>query len=280
MKVSDIKLDAKKSMINNYSKCFFVGILPFVTFALLTFLNYLLLIFLKQTDFESVQYLSPYGEYIPPVIMSLCIIASFVIFCYIRLFNNGYFFLKSVNKKVTFKKVRKLISFRQYMTYIATIILRALLLISWAALYFSPSIAMSVLLIYSYRKENYGFNINLTLFVSTIMLFVIGSFFFFVTIKRYALCSHLILKKKLKNPFKVIENSINIMEGHALGYSFCCFSFTGWILSCVIIMPVVYVLPYIILSRWHYFNALCQPKKVEIAEEKPIIFYINKRKEV
>ncbi len=280
MKVSDIKLDAKKSMINNYFKCFFVGILPFVTFALLTILNYFLLIFLKQTDFGFSPYLSPYAQYIRPVIMSLCIIASFVIFSYIRLFNNGYFFLKSVNKKLTLRKVRKFISFRQYITYCGTIILRALLSITWATLYFSPCVAMSILLVYSYRNENNGFNINLTLFVSAIMLFVIGSIFFFVTIKRYALCSHLILKKKLKNPFKVIENSISAMEGHAIGYSLYCFSFVGWILSCVTVMPVVYVLPYIILSRWHYFNVLCTPKREESAEEKPIIFYIQKRKEV
>ncbi len=279
MKISDIKLGAKKSMVDNYFKCFVVGILPFVTFSLLTLLNYCLLIVLKKTDFSFNGYITPYAGYIRPILMSTGIIISFIIFCYIRLFTDGYFFLKSFNKKITFKKVRKFISLRQCVTYSVTVVLKFLLSISWATLYFSPCCFMFGLLVYSYRNWNYGFNINLTLFVSSVMLFMIGLLFFFITLKRYALCSYLILKKKMKNPFKLIENSISHMERHSIRYSLCCFSFSGWILSCVTIVPVTYVLPYIILSKWHYFNSMHQSENVIREDEKPIIFYIQKRLE-
>ena len=280
MKISDIKLRAKKNMINNYLKLFLVCMLPFATVCMLTALIYYLLVILKNTDFSFNVYASSYTEYIRPVLIVISIIVSIFIFCCIRLVTDGYFFLKANNQKATIKKAFRFISLRQCVTSSMVFILRFFLSISWSLVFFSPCVAMALILLYSYRNGNYGFNLNLTLFVSSVILFIIGLIFFYVTLKRYAMCSYIILKKKEKNPLKVIEESITLMEGLSINYSLCCVSFVGWVLSCFAIVPIVYVLPYKILSKWHYFHSMHLPKqKVEI-EEKPIVFYIQKRKEV
>jgi hypothetical protein len=84
--------------------------------------------------------------------------------------------------------------------------------ISWSAVYLSPCAVISMLLIYSYRFENNGFNINLTLFVSAVLLFVIGMSFLYITLKRYSMCSSVVLTEEEKNPFKIVEKSIKIMD--------------------------------------------------------------------
>ena len=277
MKISDIKLRAKKNMINNYFKFFVVCVLPFTTIFLLTTLIYYSSVVLKNTDFSFNVYDLTYIEYIRLILIVVSIAISFFIFCCIRLVTDGYFFLKVNNQKATIKKAFRFVSFRQCVTSSAVFMLRFFLSISWSLVFFSPCVAMTLILLYSYRNGNYGFNLNLTLFVSAVILFIIGLIFFYVTLKRYAMCSYVILKKKQKNPLKVIEESISLMEGHSINYSLCCLSFIGWILSCFAIVPIVYVLPYKALSKWHYFNALFLPESVVVTEEKPIIFYIKKQ---
>ncbi len=280
MKISEIKLRAKKNIINNYFKFFVVCLLPFTTIFLLTTLIYYSSVVLKNTDFSFNVYDLTYIEYIRLILIVVGIAISFFVFCCLRLVTDGYFFLKSNNQNVTIKKACRFVSFKQCVTSSVVCMLRFFLSISWSLVYFAPCIVMTLILLYSYRNGNYGFNLNLTLFVSAVTLFVIGLMFLYVTLKRYAMCSYIILKKKQKNPLKVIEESILLMEGHSINYSLCCASFFGWFLSCFTIIPIVYVLPYRALSKWHYFNSVYMPQKETKLEEKPIIFCIQKRQEV
>jgi hypothetical protein len=263
-----LKLVAKKRMMNDTLRCFFISVLPFLTLCLLVVINYYLPFFLKKTIFVTDNFFSVF-------ITTLSIVFSYCFWKSICLIKDKFFLIKSNYKKARFWKSVKGISLKQYITFWTVSVLRMLLSVSWAALYFSPCLIMIILLIYSYRYENYGQNVNLTLFVSAIMLFLIGASHFFVTLKRYSMCEAIILKDKQKNPLNVITESITEMENHSIKYSLYCLSFMGWVLSCVFVIPVFYVLPFVNISKWCYISHLNKSEETE--NEKPIVFYIQKQ---
>ncbi|MBR2954437.1 MAG: DUF975 family protein [Clostridia bacterium] len=271
MRKSYLKLVAKKRMMSNTLSCFAVSLLPYFVFSFLVVFNYYLPFFLKKTltDIFLVVFISV-----------ISFVFSIFLWSSIRLIKEKYFLMKACGKKAKFFKLVRSISRKQYGLYIKVSVLKLLLSLSWSAVYFSPCVVVAGLLAYSYRYENYGRNVNLTLAISSIVLFVIGLFHFFVTIKRYSMCNAIILKDKQKNPIKIIAESIGVMEQHSVEYSLYCLSFAGWIVSCIFVIPLFYVLPFINMSKWCYMTNIKKEEKTVPENEKPIIFYIQKRKEV
>lgn len=277
MENSVFKLVAKKRMMKNYCKCFIVSVFPFILFLLLATANYFLLLLLNNVKLN--EYFSLYGEYVRFSAMGISITLSLFVYKSLKLCADNYFLLKALNKRITLIKAIKCVSLRQCFTNFMVSVIRFCLSISWFLVYFSPCIAVSLLLIYSYKNGEYGFSINLTLFISAIILFIIGAFFFYITLKRYTMCSFVILTDKEKNPLNVIVKSINFMENHSVKYAVYCLSYSGWLLSCIFIVPIVYVLPYITIGKWCFKYSLTASKITESKPEKPIIFYFNKRVE-
>lgn len=279
MEITCLKLSAKRKMLKNNFRFFIVGALPFFTIILLTILNYYFINNIKIIDFSFIDFLSPYNEAIRLSLVIFSIVFSLCIWKGMSLCSQNYFFQKSLGNKVGFLKSIKSILFSQYNSFLGVTIIKALLSVSLCALYYLPCLAVSALLIYSYRYESYGFNVNLTLFVSAIILFAIGSIFFFVTLKRYSFCTYILLTEKERNPLKIITRSIEIMENRCTQYSLYCLSFVGWVMSCVFIIPIVYAVPYICLSKWCYVNFVEKKSNKTTENEKPIIFYIQKKVE-
>lgn len=275
MEKSYLKLYAKKRMVKNYFRCFAVSIFPYVTIFSLAVLNYYLFILLRQTDFNFSAYISPYAEFIRMFLVTVCLVLSFCIWKSICLFKDNFFLLKALKNKVLFFKSLKYVSFSQCVTFSFVSIIRFFLTVSWCTVYFLPCLAVSLLLLYSYRNENYGYNVNLTLFVASTLLFIVGISFLYVTLKRYSMCSYVLLTEKEKNPLRVIARSINLMEGYTICYAFYCLSFVGWILSCLLVAPTVYVIPYLNVGKWCFLNSLDSQRFLKQESEKPIIFYIT-----
>ncbi len=277
METSCFKLNAKKRMMKNYFKCFVISVFPFISFLSFVILNYFLLILLNNVRLNGI--FSPYAVYIRVSVLAVSIVLSVFICKSLNLFVDSYFLLKALGKRVTFIKAIKCVTFRQCITNFVVSIVRFFLSISWFAVYFSPCVAVSLLLLYSYKNENNGFNINLTLFISAVLLLVLGASFFYITLKRYVMCSFVILTDEEKSPLKVIVKSINLMEGNSVRYAMYSLSYFGWLLSCFLIVPIFYVLPYITIGKWCFKNSLEAYKFIEPEKEKPIIFYFTKRVE-
>ncbi len=274
METSYLKLNAKKRMVKNYLICFTVSIFPFVTIFSLVILNYYLFILLRQTNFSFNAYISPYAEFIRLFLITVCLVLSFCLWRSVCLLKENFFFKKTQKGESTFLKSIKSVRFHQNITYYMVSLIRFFLTISWSTVYLSPCIAVVFLLIYSYRNENYGYNVNMTLFVSTVALLIVGLSFLFVTVKRYSLCVYVILKEKEKNPLKVIARSIALMEGKSIQYALYCFSFIGWIFSCLLVIPAIYVISYINMGKWCFLSKVNAQTDAPKPIEKPVIFYI------
>jgi hypothetical protein len=280
MEITCLKLGAKRKMLKNNFRFFVVGALPFFTISLLTILNYYFINIIKKADFNLVDALSQYTEAIRMSFIVFLVILSFCVWRMISLCSQNYFYRRVSGRKLSFLRSMKSLSFAQYNSFLGVTIIKSLLSLSLCALYYLPCLAVSILLVYSYRYENYGFNVNLTLFVSSIMLFVTGSVFLFVTLKRYAFTTYVIFTEKERNPLKIITRSMEIMENRSVQYSLYCLSFLGWVLSCILIVPLIYAVPYINLSKWSYIDFLEKKNEKVVESEKPIIFYFQERKEV
>ena len=118
----------------------------------------------------------------------------------------------------------------------------------------------------------------LTLLLSTIILFFVGLGFLYVIMKRYSFTSAIIFTSKEKDAIKILARSTALVEGQTVKISMFFASFFGWSLSCLLLVPLFYVLPYKKISQFNYYNFVIGFKPVEIAREKPIILHSLKYK--
>lgn len=277
MNTSYIKLSAKKHLVQSHFKCFLISALPYVTIILLMALNYFLYILLNKTDFGFLPYYSFYAKYFTTTVLTVCICLSFILLQYVKGVSDFYFFCRMKNIKTPFHKLLKFLSFRKVKTLTMLSILKFLLSLAWSAFYLLPSVTVSATLYYYINGYEYIKNVAITLFVSASMLFVTGISFLYITLKRYSMCSYILFSGEEKETLKIIAESIERTEGKCIKYSIYCLSFLAWNISCVFVIPVIYVLPYRVMSKYSFMYFALKPVEAEINKEKPIIFFITER---
>ena len=273
MNMSYIKLKAKNRLVKNTLSCFAVSFLPYATFILLSLLNYYLYMFLKNTSLAP---LSSYADVLRPSIFTLSLVISFIIWRTARLITDRFFYVKNHNPDVTFRQSVRGVTFRQFITVSMATVLKFFLSISWSVVYLLPCAIMGGIFVYAIKYEEFNRNLFISLFASIVILFFIGISFLYVTMKRYTMTDAVIFACKEKDSLKAIEKSIKIMEGNTLKYSLYCLSFFGWVLSCVLVLPLFYVLPYKIMAKYSFYSFCSKSTFFKQPEQKPIIFYITK----
>lgn len=273
MDLSYIKLKAKNRLVKNNFRCFLASALPYATFILLSLLNYYLYVFLKNTDFASV---SSYAFILRPSIFTVSLAASFILWRTARLLTDRYFYVKNNNPDATFIEAARGVTFRQFITAAMATVLKFFLGIAWSAVYLSPCAVMSGIFAYALKYEDFNRYLFITLFASSVILFFIGISFLYVTMKRYTMTDAVIFACKEKDSLKAIEKSIKIMEGNTLKYSLYCLSFLGWVLSCLLVLPIFYVLPYKTMAKYSFYSFSSKSTFFKHKSQKPIVFYITK----
>ena len=273
MNMSYLKLKAKNRLVNNHFRCFLVSFLPYAIFSLLSLLNYYLYMFLKNTDFAS---LSLYAHILRPSILTVSLIISFILWRTARLLTDRYFYVKNNNSDVTFWNAVRGVTFRQFVTASMATVLKFFLGVAWSTVYLLPCAVMSGILAYALKYEEFNRYLFITLFASSVMLFFIGVSFLYMTMKRYTMTDAVIFACKEKDSLKAIEKSIKIMEGNTLKYSLYCLSFLGWLLSCLLVLPVFYVLPYKTMAKYSFYSFSSKSTFFKHTSQKPIVFYITK----
>ena len=269
MKFSLIKMNAQKKLMKNHFICFCVSVLPYVTIVLLTLLNYYLYIFLKVIDFDFIPFISSYDVYVKASLFTLSLCVSFVLWNLVNLYSHKYFFSRIAKKHIKLHR-------RQYISVITVSILKFFLSVAWGAFYLLPCAVTTATLYYAIHLGDYTFNVMLTLFVASAILFIIGISFLYVTLKRYSMCNFAIFTETNTDAIKIIEKSIALTEGNMVKYALYCVSFIGWLSSCVLIIPVFYVLPYVKMAKYSFYKAITKPQE-EFETQKPIIFYFTQK---
>ena len=188
MNTSYIKLNAKKHLVKCHFKCFLVSILPYVTIILLGALNYYLYFMLKDMNFSFLHLKPSYAVYLRATLFTLSVCLSLLIWRIATFFTHNFYYLKSRKGDISYFSSIKNLSFKKICTLLTTDILKMYLSVAWGALYFAPCVSVSFTLYYYWNSDEFSRNIALTLIISAFILFLIGSFFLFVTLKRYSMC--------------------------------------------------------------------------------------------
>ncbi|MCH5191225.1 MAG: DUF975 family protein [Oscillospiraceae bacterium] len=267
MNLSYIKLDAKDRLVNSHAKCFFVSLIPYTAIIFLSALNYYLYILLEGSNFTG-----SYSSYLKPTLLTLCIILSFILYCVSKLCADRYFFVKSRNPACTLRSALKSLKLRQCITAGMVLVLKFFLSVAWSAVYLLPSAAVAFTLLYCLQSGEYGRNLLITLALSAVTLFLTGTVFLYITLKRYSMTEAVIFSEREKDSLRVIAKSIELMEGNTVKYAAYCLSFMGWVLSCLLIFPVIYVLPYKNMAKYSFYDSVTSPRSENEIPPKPIVF--------
>lgn len=277
MNTSYIKLNAKKHLVKCHFKCFLVSALPYVTIVLLGVLNYYLYFMLKDIDFSFLYLKSSYAIYLRATLFTISVCLSIFLWRTVNVFTHQFYYDKSRNRDANYILSIKKLNFKKVFTILTTDILKLYLSLAWGALYFAPCLSVVATLYYYLNSGEFSRNMALTLTISAFILFFIGSFFLYATFKRYSMCYPIVFETGEKDSLVILEKSIDIMNGKSLNFSFYNISFVGWILSCLLVLPAFYVLPYKQMSKYSYYNFATREKVQEETPQKPIIFYVKKR---
>lgn len=273
MDMSYVKLKAKNRLVKNNFRCFLASALPYAAFILLSLLNYYLYVVLKNTDFAS---LSSYAHILRPSLLTVSFVVSFIIWRTARLITDRFFYVKNNNPDATFWNSARGVTFHQFITASMATVLKFFLGVAWSVVYLLPCAVMGGIFVYAVKYEEFNRNLFITLFASTVILFFIGISFLYITMKRYTMTDAVIFAYKEKDSLKAIEKSIKIMEGNTLKYSLYCLSFFGWLLSCLLVLPIFYVLPYKTMAKYSFYGFSSKKEFIKQTSQKPIIFYITK----
>lgn len=106
---------------------------------------------------------------------------------------------------------------------------------------------------------NFGYILSLLLAIVSIIICVIF-------LQRYFLTRYLIVSGECTKVRQAIKLSIKIMNGKKIDFILLLLSFSGWILSCILIIPIFFVFPYIKISLTLYSRYLVESYKNTIQE--------------
>lgn len=251
-----IKLKAQKMLIGKNTRAFLAGILPFLMTASLVCLNYCLLIFLKNN--------SDFSLYVKIPIAVFAAVFSLFTASASEFIRENYFYRKATGTFVP-------VGARDVFCSFAVKILKTLLFFSWSAIFFSPS-AVLLFCAYYARTNNYPREMTVTLLASATITAALGAGCFFVLFQRYSKSNFVQFTTGETNPVKVLAKSIELMEGNQIRYSLFRLSFLGWDIMCLLLFPIIYVLPYRKCAKYVFFSEKPKQKQIDVFSEKPIVF--------
>ena len=254
-----IKLKAKKLLVGSQVKTFFSLFLP--KLLSLFSLAVIFLCFFALSDRKTLDLLGSL-----PAFSSSWTLASatFVIclFC-------GFLFAVG-RKRFAFNSVKKSRfnadlseengSFKKTAQFLLMSATKLLLSLAWGFLFFLPATVSAALLLYSVSSGEVTENMLYIWATGCIVLALVGFAFTFVTLQRYSMWAYFLCDKN-ETVFSSFSKSLSLTEGKMMSIAFFKMSLFPWIISCVLILPIIYVLPYYDLSVALLFNSLSGEKK-------------------
>lgn len=72
----------------------------------------------------------------------------------------------------------------------------------------------------------------------------------------FSLCFYFIAEEKKMTIQECLKTSWDKMNGHKMDYFLFSLSFIGWVLLCIFIIPIIFVVPYIVCANTMYINEI------------------------
>lgn len=173
-------------------------------------------------------------------------IASSVIMCLFGLM------LLALGKKSQTMYVCRSVSKKSFncksFSFLLYLAVKTLFMLCWGFVFVLPSAVCVSFLIMSLSQGPMEKNVFISWASGCAVLLIIGLAFLFVTAQRYSAWKYYLCSEK-NGVVSALYKSIEKTEGRCLEIAAFKLSMTGWLMSCLLIIPVVYVAPYISVSN-------------------------------
>lgn len=181
-----------------------------------------------------------------PIICSAAVAVSLLILSFVRCGfaagSNAWFsFYKRKNRagRVAFWFAPRN-NFKAFRLYVALFFVK----LFWTILFLLPGVAVIFSFCYLAYDSGIEFNLFLCGIVGGGMLVATGLIFRFIIMQKYFLAKSILIENPSVSALEAIRQSCEKMEGKLKKTAFFKLSFTPWILTCVGIVPILYVWPY------------------------------------
>ncbi len=249
---SDIKIKSKTIIKGDTLRLFSISLFSFIvrrgTFAILL---YCIVNLFKNGVLNP--YLDSYNSALvySVVIFDIAFVTSvlFLFICALKLGEQFLYFIKSsggkgrigiIFKYFTFKK-----SFRAFSLYLRLTLLKC----SWLLYFLLPCIITYGLTFYLYLQGNLLPVVFYIMLAGSSLLLSCCIFMWRIAFFRYNAAPYYLCLNADISAKEAIEKSINFTDGFLRESVFLESSFFGWFLSCVLVAPLVYVIPYFRISK-------------------------------
>ena len=192
-------------------------------------------------------------------------------------------FLFALGKNIGAKRVCKTISgdkfvlsFKKTVQFLLCFCIRVLFTLCWGFLYILPCAVCTSFLLMSLSQGAMERNVLYSWITGSVVLLFLGLFFLFVTVQRYSLWEYYLCREDggvISSLYKSLEKT----EGRCVKIALFRISMLGWILSCVLIVPAVFVLPYYRVSVMLFSLDISEKEQEKKREEiPPAVFKVIK----
>ena len=114
----------------------------------------------------------------------------------------------------------------------------------WAVIFLSPGLFLFGGTVYSAVTEKYELNLLIAVCGGSFLLLLVGVGFFSVMVQRYFLVIPILVNDPRISFAKAVRLSGELMDGSCIRTARMKWSFVLWFVSCLLILPAIYVIPY------------------------------------
>lgn len=276
--ISDVKIKSKSIIKGDTLRLFFISLFSFVVrrgaFALLI---YCFVSLFKSGVLNF--YLENYNDaFVYSIVIFDMFFVSLTILLFISSLKLGeqfLYFIKASGGKgrlgllfhfFTFKR-----SFRALCLYTKLTVLK----IGWLIYFLFPCIVCYGIAYYLYSKGNLLPVVFYILIIGSSVLLSFCIFMWRIAFSRYNAAPYYVCLNADITPEKAIKKSVFFTDGVLRESVFLESSFLGWFLSCIAIIPFVYVLPYFKISKASFVVESLSLKAYPEAQNKYAINYLE-----
>ncbi len=278
---SKIRIESKYLLSGNNVKLFFISFWSialrwsaFLSIPLLIYFTFFADTFKSFFETEN-QYLSLFLKLLFFTVTSIILL---LFTCGIKNCENYAFFTASKGKKPKLKKAIKYFKpktlFKALLLYIKILSLK----IFWIAYYSFPAGICFAELLYMYNKSTLSHSIFIVLCFSSSLLFSLCLFMYKATVFRYSAAPYYILFNNKTKISSAINKSIEVTDSYIQNALVLKTSLTGWVISCLTIIPIFYALPYHKLCNTLLLYNCIARKKESTPESNYAINYLKLEK--
>ncbi len=250
--VSSVRIKAKELLCRNTLRFFLISLGSFILRYGIIALNIGAFYFFFERNLET--------EYIfVPILFSFI---SILFISAVKMGEEFVYFIRADGGKGSFLLLFKFLSPEKSLKVTLFYLKVNFLKIFWLLYFLLPSGICGGCSYYLYKTAIISESVSFTLLAGTVVLFCLSFVVWRTCILRYKAATYYFCldDKKLVN--KAIKKSIQFTDGSLSDGVVLEYSLLGWLLSCVFIAPIVYVLPYIKLCKAIYTLEAVQGRKL------------------